>query len=274
MVAARLRRLSQEIERLGHLEDVGIALEQAPQRRLRAGLVARLRGEHGGQHERARCQPAVGMMVGDAQRRRPRAGDVTVAGERVRENEAHVVADGARQRRLARERLRERRGLAVLERRHRARPRALGLGGRVDGGGQQQRGRQQRQQHARAARLRAHHPPREDDALDGREVGQHGQHPERRLHDVEQGARDEADQPLGPLHHADVALHPDRLRARLRVADHDRAREARHRHQRAARVRGARVEHDDAEHHRDIGVAVDHRVEEGAERRHLPRGAR
>ena len=273
-LTARLRRLAKQVQRFGDLGDVGITLEQSPEGRLRAVVVAGARREHRRLHERARREPAIGIAIGDAERRRPCTAPVLVAGQRVGQEPAHVVADGTRLRRLRRERLHQRRLVALLERSHRARPRALDLGvGAARRRPQHERGDGQRQQHARPARLGAHHAPREHDPLHRGDVGHDREHPEGGLHDVEDRAGDQTNQPLRPLHHSDGALHADRLRARFRVGHHDGAGEAGHREQRATRIRHARVEHDDAEHHGDVGVAVDHRIEERAERRHLTRGA-
>ena len=117
-------------------------------------------------------------------------------------------------------------------------------------------------------------PPGERDPLDRRQVRQDGQHPQRRLQLIEQGAGDQADHALRALHHAHRAPHADRLGPRLRVAHHHRADEPGHRHDGAARVGHLREEHDDAQQHDEIGVPVDDRIEERAERRDLAGGAR
>ena len=111
--------------------------------------------------------------------------------------------------------------------------------------------------------------PRVEDALERGEVGEDGEHDHGRGEQVEGGARDEDDEPLGTLHQPDLARHPDGLGARLRVAHHHRAHEGGQVTSRAAPVSPCgRIEHD-AQQHDQVGVAVHHRVEEGAERRDL-----
>ena len=94
---------------------------------------------------------------------------------------------------------------------------------------------------------------------------------EQRLDDRRQAADDaEVEQPLRPLHRADVHLHAERLAARAGVADHDRAdrRDERHVDRPAAAV----VDGQAAEDH-ELGVAVHDAVEEGAALGHPAGGA-
>ena len=275
---ARFRRLADEVQGLGHLGRVRVALEQPLQRRVRAGLVTRPRCQRGGAQQRAGGQPAVRVAVGHGESGRPGAFQVTPALEGVGAEIASVVPDGAGQGRLGAELTGQRPGIALLERGHRLRPRLLS----VRGGRRRcsRRDRQQRGDHhepdcradGRAALPQS--PPREEDALQRGQIGKNGQRPEGGLHEPEQRTGDEADQALRPLHHPYVTRNPDGLGPCLRVADHDGPGQAGHGHEGAARVRHLRVEDHDAEHDHDVRVAVDHRVEEGAEGRDLPRGAR
>ena len=107
------------------------------------------------------------------------------------------------------------------------------LGFRHDGDRRQQHGGDQQNAQQRGV---ARGPPRERDPLQRGEIREHGEEPERRLEQIEQGAGDQADHALRTLHHAHGAAHADRLGARLRVAHHHRADQSRHRDDGAARV--------------------------------------
>ncbi len=119
----------------------------------------------------------------------------------------------------------------------------------------------------------AHRPARERDALQRGDVGEDREHPQRRLEEIQERAGDEADQAFGALHHPDAALDADGLGPRLRITHHHAADQRGHGEDRSARVGRAREEHDDAEQDDEVRVTVDHRVEEGAERRDLAGGA-
>ena len=186
-----------------------------------------------------------------------------------------MVADRALLRRLAPELADERPRLALLVGRDRVRPRALDLGrdrragarrpGDGHGGRQEQRPEGDRAQHRHAARR----PPCEEDPLERSQVRQDREDPEGGFEEVEERADDETYHTLRALHHPHGTPDADRLGARLRVAHHHGADQARHRDGRPARVRHPREEHDDAEQDQQVRVAVDDRVEKSPERGHL-----
>jgi hypothetical protein len=103
------------------------------------------------------------------------------------------------------------------------------------------------------------------DAVDRREVGPDGHDPHRRPEEIEQGADDQDEEPLAPLHEPDPAVHPHRLGPGPRVAHHDRADEGEERDGHVGEPTPAREEEADPREHEQIRVAVEDRVEERAE---------
>jgi hypothetical protein len=227
------------------------------------------------------------MAVGDGDGHGARRAHIAASLQGVGHQIPRVVGDRTRKCRVGTEVTDERGHLALLIRFDGARPRLLGLSAHWcidrcrDARSQHHPGRQERAQDLRwcapAASTRRQllrgDATGEENAVDRGDVGQHGKHPERGLQHPEERAADQTDHPLRPLHEAHVAFDADRLGARLGVAHHERSDERSHRRHRAAHVRRPREQHDDAEQHHEVGVTVDHRIEEAAERRHLPRGA-
>ena len=278
-LAQRLGRHPEKVERLGHLGRVGIPVEEPSEQCLGLRVVAGAQREGRGEQQRARCQAALAEALGDADGRR--ACSIEIAGLRqgLGEEEADVVADRTLPRPLVPELAEERLRLTPLVGEDGARPRALGLGRDRRMGPQRpgdgRAGRhEQRAEDDQAQRVHpARRSPREEDPLERGQVRQDREDPEGGLEEVEERAHDEADHPLRALHHPHGALDVDRLGPRLRIAHHHRPDQARHRDDRPARVRRPGEEHDDAEEHDEVRVAVDDRVEKGAERRHLARDA-
>ena len=100
---------------------------------------------------------------------------------------------------------------------------------------------------------------------DGGERGQHPQHRGHRAPVVEQGPQDNEHHALRPLHEAHLALADEGFGAGARVADHQRGHHHEgHKHHVAEAVDPTVVDQQTEEQHH-IRVAVDHRVEEGAE---------
>ena len=276
-LAERLGGEPEQVERAGPLGRVLIRVDQASQHRLGRRVLARAQVQRGGEQQRAWRQPTGGIAIGDAQRGRARARDVALALERVGQQVAHVIADHALLRHIGAELTQERPDVALLIGLHRLRPGSLpfrrGRGRRLarDRDSRHQRHREdQRAEDRRVARG----APGEGDALDAGEVGENGQDPQRGLQQVEEGTGDQADHAFGALHDAHRAADADRLGARLRVAHHHRSDQPGHGHHGAPRVRHLREQDDDTEQDDEVRVPVDDRVEERAERRHLPRRAR
>src|SRR3989338_8104604 len=108
-------------------------------------------------------------------------------------------------------------------------------------------------------------PPGENNAVDDGDSRKQGDGPQRRPHAVEDAADDEQHHALGPLHEAHLAGGDQRLGPRSRVAHHERTRHGHRRQHYVDEAADAGVVDQQAhvEHH--VGVAVDHRVEEGPE---------
>ena len=113
----------------------------------------------------------------------------------------------------------------------------------------------------------------EADAVDHRDGGEHGEHPQDGSHAVEERADDDQHDALGTLHEADLAGGDERLGAGAGVADHDRGGHDEGDQHHVEEAVGAGVIDQQAEEDRHVGVAVNDRIEESAEDGDLVGGA-
>ncbi len=108
----------------------------------------------------------------------------------------------------------------------------------------------------------------EADAVDDGDGGKDGKHPKGSRHHVpalEESAEDDENDPFRALHEANLALTDERLGARAGVADHKTGGHDEGDEADVEVAVAAGVEDQQTEKEGYIGVAVEHRVEEGAE---------
>ena len=106
-----------------------------------------------------------------------------------------------------------------------------------------------------------------DDAVDDGNGGDDGEDPEDRRHDspaLEEGAEDDEDDALGALHEAYFAFSDEGFGAGARVADHQRGDHDKGGEEDVEEAIAARVEDQESEKEDDVGVAIDHRIEESS----------
>jgi uncharacterized protein with HEPN domain len=107
-----------------------------------------------------------------------------------------------------------------------------------------------------------------DDAVDDSDGGDDGEDPEDRRHDspaLEEGAENDEDDTLGALHEAYFAFSDESFGASARVADHQRGDHDKGGEEDVEEAIAAGVENQESEEEDDVGVAVNHRIEEGSE---------
>ena len=273
----RRKRVGHAEPRTRHLGVIGEPVEEATPESGRARVVAGPRRLFRGKEQRGRRRAAIGRGIDRLLCRGARPGDVAKTREGLGLVEQRVLRDGgcgaadlgelARGLRPVLSAVRaERGGKAIAHLGRQARGRGTGRPRRYAGQQEQDApdGRESRPHAVSLPQGVPGDPPRVEDPLDGRDVGQQGEQRHDWGQQVEGGSSDEGDEPLGPLHHTDFAAHGDGLGARLRIAGHDGAGERSHGQDRARDVTPLLVVDQDAEQHGQVGVAVHHGVEERA----------
>ena len=103
------------------------------------------------------------------------------------------------------------------------------------------------------------------DDRDGREDGENPEGGGHRIPALKEGAEDDEDDALGAFHEADLAGADESFGAGAGVADHERGGHDEGYEEDVEEAIAAGVEDEQAEEEGDVGVAVEDRVEEGAE---------